>query len=60
MSGGHHDHDQGPGDYVAQFFTNWREYQAPVGKKLWLTARNRMLSVTRLKGCCGHHGEPGC
>jgi hypothetical protein len=54
------DHHHGVGDYVAQFFTNWREYEAPVGTKLRLTVRNRMLSVTRLKGCCGHHGEPGC
>jgi hypothetical protein len=54
------DDHPGLGDYASQFFTNWREYRAPVAKKLWLTARNRMLSVTRLKGCCGHHGEPGC
>jgi hypothetical protein len=46
---------------VSQFFTNWREYKAPVGKKVWLTARNRLRSVTRLPaGCCGHPGEPGC
>ena len=54
------DHHHGPGDYAAQFFTNWREYRGPMGKKLYLTARNRFLSVARLKGCCGHHGEPGC
>ena len=55
-----HDNRQGLGDYVSQFFTNWREYEGPIATKLWLTARNRALSVTRLKGCCGHHGEPGC
>jgi hypothetical protein len=61
MSEGGHDHHQGIGDYVSQFFTNWREYDGPVGKKLWLTARNRLRSVTRLPaGCCGHPGEPGC
>jgi hypothetical protein len=55
-----HEHREGLGDYASQFLSNWREYEGPVGKKLWLTARNRMRSVTRLKGCCGHHGEPGC
>jgi hypothetical protein len=65
MPGDHdhdHDHRQGLGDYASQFFTNWNEYRGPLGKKLWLTARNRFLSVTRLPkgGCCGHHGEPGC
>ncbi|MGH2554857.1 MAG: hypothetical protein ACRDHO_03970 [Actinomycetota bacterium] len=60
MSDDRRDRDEGFGDYVAQFFTNWREYEAPVGTKLWLTTRNRLLSVTHLKGCCGHHGEPGC
>ncbi|HEV8420874.1 MAG TPA: hypothetical protein VGR13_05925 [Actinomycetota bacterium] len=54
------DHHRGFGEYASQFFTNWREYDGPVGTKLWLTTRNRLLSVTRLKGCCGHHGEPGC
>jgi hypothetical protein len=52
--------DQGLRNYASQFFTNWREYEGPVGIKLWLTARNRVRSVATLKGCCGHHGEPGC
>jgi len=55
-----HDHDETVRDYAARFFTNWRESPAPIGTKLWLTARNRFRSVTRLKGCCGHPGEPGC
>ncbi len=55
-----HEHHQGGGDYASQFFTNWREYRGPLGTKVWLTARNRFLAVTRLKGCCGHPGEPGC
>ena len=55
----------GVGDYAKQFFTNWSESDAPVGEKLWLTARNRARALTRtlgppFTGCCGHHGEPGC
>lgn len=46
--------------YLDDFFTNWREYDAPVHRKLALTARNRLLSTGRLRECCGHPGEPGC
>jgi hypothetical protein len=46
--------------YVHEFFTNWREYDGPVSKKVWLTLKNRARAATTLKGCCGHHGEPGC
>jgi hypothetical protein len=51
---------QGMGAYVRQFFTNWREYDASFGKKALLTVKNRTRSVATFKGCCGHHGEPGC
>ena len=47
-------------DYARQFFTNWSEYDGPFTEKLALTFRNRWRSVVTLKGCCGHHGEPGC
>jgi len=43
-----------------EFFTNWNEYEGPLGKKLRLTFRNRWLTIVTLKGCCGHPGEPGC
>lgn len=42
------------------FFTNWREYDAPFSTKLWLTLKNRTHTITTLKGCCGHPGQPGC
>ena len=48
----------GPSRYVAAFFTNWRESDAPFATKVRLTLRNRARALT--KGCCGHHGEPGC
>jgi hypothetical protein len=48
----------GPGRPVRAFFTNWREYDAPFATKVRLTLRNRARALT--KGCCGHHGEPGC
>jgi hypothetical protein len=50
--------------YVRDFFTNWREYDGPVSEKVRLTVRNRAITAKRLvtegRGCCGHHGEPGC
>jgi len=46
--------------YAIQFFSNWREYDAPVPRKIWLTMRNRTRSIVTLRGCCGHLGEPGC
>ena len=51
---------RGFGEYVRQFFTNWEESDEPVGRKLRLTARNRLIAFGTLKGCCGHYGEPGC
>jgi hypothetical protein len=46
--------------YVGRFFSNWREYDAPLSTKLWLTLRNRTRSIVTLNGCCGHLGQPGC
>ena len=54
------DHKPGLGDYVRQFFTNWSDYDGTVSKKVWLTLKNRARAIATLKGCCGHHGEPGC
>jgi hypothetical protein len=54
------EHRPGLGDYVRQFFTNWRDYDAPVGPQVWLTLKNRGRAFLTLKGCCGHRGEPGC
>ncbi|HEX9885809.1 MAG TPA: hypothetical protein VGA70_04945 [Longimicrobiales bacterium] len=55
---------RGLGRYVREFFTNWKEYDAPVPEKLRLTVVNRSRTVKRIvlegKGCCGHYGEPGC
>jgi hypothetical protein len=50
----------GLGDYARQFFTNWNEYDGPASKKVWLTLKNRTRATATLKGCCDHHGEPGC
>ncbi|HXF58087.1 MAG TPA: hypothetical protein VNO34_11065 [Actinomycetota bacterium] len=49
-----------PRGSARQFFTNWREFQAPLARKLYLTLRNRAVAVGLLRGCCGHPGEPGC
>ncbi|HEX5950310.1 MAG TPA: hypothetical protein VFZ96_04865 [Actinomycetota bacterium] len=49
-----------PGPGPGSFFTNWREYDGPFGRKLGLTLRNRTRAILLLKGCCGHPGEPGC
>jgi len=32
----------------------------PLGRKVYLVARNGGLKVIRLRPCCGHPGEPGC
>ena len=45
---------------TSAFFTNWSSYDAPLGTKLRLTARNRWRTIVRLEGCCGHPGQPGC
>jgi hypothetical protein len=48
------------GRYARDFFTNWSEYEGPVGKKMRLAVRNRFVATALLRGCCGHPGEPGC
>lgn len=32
----------------------------PLSEKLRLVLRNSAIKITRLQGCCGHPGEPGC
>jgi hypothetical protein len=46
--------------HVRNFFTNWREYDAPVFTKLRITIRNRFHATFSRAQCCGHTGEPGC
>ena len=46
--------------FVRDFFTNWREYEAPVLTKLGLTFRNRLKATFSRAQCCGHRGQPGC
>ena len=48
------------GERIRWFFTNWREYDAPVGTKLALTVRNRTKALFSRTQCCGNHGQPGC
>jgi len=46
-------------EYVGNFFTNWSTSDLPFGRKVAVTFRNRAKSLVN-RGCCGHHGEPGC
>jgi hypothetical protein len=46
--------------HARNFFTNWREYDAPVSTKLSLTVRNRLRATFSRAQCCGHPGQPGC
>ncbi len=46
-------------EHVRNFFTNWSTSDLPFAQKLGLTLRNRAKSLVN-KGCCGHHGQPGC
>jgi hypothetical protein len=47
-------------ELAGNFFTNWRESDAPVTTKLGLTVRNRTRALFSRAQCCGHPGEPGC
>jgi hypothetical protein len=48
------------GEHFRNFFTNWGAYEGPLGRKLWLTIRNRIRATLSVRQCCGHPGEPGC
>jgi len=59
----HHHHGEGRTikHFVQDFFSNWGGYEAPLGKKLWLVAKNRTKAYSPpFRGCCGRLGEPGC
>jgi len=47
-------------EHTRNFFTNWREYDAPLGRKLALTFRNGARATLSKAQCCRHPGEPGC
>ena len=32
----------------------------PLPSKLRLIIKNNFIKISRLQGCCGHPGEPGC
>lgn len=40
--------------------SNWTSYDAPLGVKLRLAARNTWRRVVLRQTCCGNHGQPGC
>ena len=46
-------------EHVGAFFTNWSNSDLPYGRRIAVTVRNRAKGLVN-KGCCGHHGEPGC
>lgn len=54
----HHHRNLPLSHYVHSFFNNWRESELPFPEKLALAMRNR--AIASRKGCCGHHGQPGC
>jgi hypothetical protein len=37
----HHGERRSLKHYVDDFFSNWNESEAPLGKKLWTTVKNR-------------------
>lgn len=45
---------------LARVIANWSEYDAPIGTKLRMTARNLWRRVVLRQNCCGNHGQPGC
>lgn len=46
-------------EHARDFFTNWSRSDLPFAQKVAVTFKNRAKSLVN-KGCCGHHGEPGC
>jgi hypothetical protein len=42
-----------------QAVSNWHT-PMPLGRKLWLFARNNFRKLRTGQSCCGHPGEPGC
>jgi hypothetical protein len=46
--------------HARQFFTNWRDYDAPGATKLALVIRNRLKALFSRAQCCGNLGQPGC
>ena len=59
-----HRHDRAEGGRrrgsPAELIANWTAYEAPLGVKLRLAARNYWLRLRRRSTCCGNLGEPGC
>ena len=47
-------------EHIRNFFTNWKEYDAPVLTKMRLAVRNRFHATFSRAQWCGHTGEPGC
>ena len=41
-------------------FTNWRESDPPIDRKLGAVVRNNWIKLWTRRNCCGHPGEPGC
>ncbi len=46
-------------EHLSMFFTNWRNPDYGVARKVGLTVKNRAKSLVN-GGCCGNHGQPGC
>jgi hypothetical protein len=46
-------------EHTRNFFTNWSRSDLPFAAKVAVTVKNRAKSLVN-KGCCDHHGEPGC
>jgi hypothetical protein len=41
-----------------EYLANVRNFEGSAFEMARLIARNRAIAL--VKGCCGHHGEPGC
>ncbi|MFA5890555.1 MAG: hypothetical protein WDA27_06355 [Actinomycetota bacterium] len=41
-------------------FENWSESDAPLFRKIGLTARNEWKKIRTGRNCCGNIDEPGC
>ncbi len=41
-------------------FSNWKESEASIGRKIKMVIGNNLLKIKTGKSCCGNHGEVGC
>ena len=55
-----HCHDHGMPDNPLSAIRNLRGTGLPWQQVVRIAWSNMRLKITRMRGCCGHPGQPGC